>query len=497
MTSSYFHMTKSRRSIKIGKFNWACWGGGLMLGVFGVRMTSSLWPLAIIIVGALVGLPIPDAGSPHAWALKKFRARRKHKKTEGVKIAPPLIGDNQEVSGAKLQLPRIVEAHVPERNNTARQLSLLTTDSQVYVTVVLCLEGASKDWVNADTPGKFGWDLDWINRIADALSASRETDQKFVMTHIHRPANAETGYSHNQRRVRAEVFDEDATGADANIGRNTIDSHEAAYGGGGQDYDYAFLRMPWPHRFNGSKIDLTDADRFKATPLWKTITRLLTAYNETGVNARFATRADLVELWDNIFVGNLSTRRMYQQRDKALGWEPQLDQPVSVTTGKPGLNTWMEYDGVYHVAGFVSRFNRTKLEPGFEPHTFKLDNDLFYTMSTVIDVLPKKKEKRKAREHERLLKVMYGQNPLNRGLSNPDEDAELADVLAERERLSDTPWRVAHRHHIFSVIGSEPEEALAHWDDLETQSQVLLDLKKVTDGDDVEEALLAQMALLF
>lgn len=507
MSGAFYHAINPKRSVKIGVFNVCCWIAGFALGVFGYWTLTSLWALLLIPAAVLIGFPVRDAGSPHAWLLKHWRAYRNYKKSNGVKIAPPLIGGNDAKQKSRLQQVIAAEAHVPERNHTATILNLLTTEAKTHLTVGLCLEGASKDWVNADGSGKFRWDLAWMQRVAEAVSTTSEPDLKFVMTHIHRPANREIGLSHNRSRVRqaaieaaakhdGQPLDIQTADADTIVGTTTVANFDLAYDTGGEDYDYAFLRMEWPRR-HGRKIDLRNAEHFKASSLYKIISRLLTAYDQMGVQARFASAENLCEAWDNVFVGDLGTRRMYRHRDAALERKPELDQPLSLTTGKPGLNTWLEYDGAYHVAGFVSKFNQEEVEPGFLPHTFQLENELSYALSTVISARPMKSEKRKAREHERWLKMVSGWNPLNKNLSNPDEDSQLFDVLSKRQRLSASKWRASDSYHIISVDGTEPDESHAHWDDLATQAQGLLDVKKLTNGDDIEEALLIQLGVLF
>ncbi len=510
------HTAPRKRPVRFHPFNFICWGLGVAIGLTGLYLTQQLQWLLAFPLGFVVGLPVKDYGSPHAWLLSKWRIRRAWKRAHGVLRRPPLSATGKKGTPlTKLDHVRLVEANILD-GPALTKLPLYTTTSGDDLTVLLLISGASPDWISGDGNDKFGWDLRFIAAMKHAFDATRTPAISYAMGRIQRPSNREPGLLYNKRRGNQDIFwaaaenhvhPEDAAKqasspeelAKATIGSQIHDNFDKIHAIAGGSTHYAALTLPWPTGHFGRKVDLANPIAFRKSALWKTLSKVAASYRACGIPARLPSTAEAEDFWTTALSHTeLPTQQFYQQLRGIAGEASEsngmLRVPMSAACTKEGV---IRIGGTYMMAGYATAFNRSNLYPGFQPNLAVLDNDVAYTFATYVDAKHIGSEKHRAREAERgrrMLRDLSG-GALNKGVSDPAHEMALADDISYRRELEDAGQRSGDGYFLFTVMARSDEDVLIKWEDTITQLGGIYEIEQLYDPEEVFDTVLAQLCI--
>lgn len=537
------HKALRKRPIRFGWFNWTVWAMGFVAGLVTLYFTQSLWALVILPTAFLVGIPVRDYGSPHAFLLKRHKARQAWKRDFGVLRRPPLGNIDRKgkptKNRTKLDDVRLVKAKILEGTRLI-DLPLLTTVEGNELTVPLLLSGASPDWVGDDLEGRMSWDQQFVASMKHAFDATRSPIIRYVMGRIQRPSNREPGLLYNMRRGNqtimeainrhereeaakarqpdeqaAETSQQDASPTEEPLTPEQIeDAVNVTIGGeihqlfddihsiAGDATHYAAITMPWPVKW-GKRLDLHDPIAVRRSSLWKTMDKVVAAYRANGIPARLPSVVETEDTWTTaLSVAELPQQQFYAQLRGMLtdlipeeGDGPQdLPVPLSARCYEGGV---VRIGQTYFIAGYATALNRQTLPVGFQRHAVRLDNDVYYTFATHVDCKLISGEKHRAREAERGRKMGRGVfgGFWNKGVSDPGFDKAISEDIRYRQELEDAGQRNGVGGFLFNVAATSIAEVVARWEDTITQLGGIYEIQKVVDPDDVFDVILGQLGV--
>lgn len=512
------HPAIRKRKHRIGIFSVAVWviGGGFAMYL--IVVTRNPWLFLLLVAVATIGAPLSDVGPPHRWVIREWHRRAQWRRDKGQMMVPALLG---EPKGPPCDMERVegVLARVNTQTGYAF-VPILTDESRDYATLALKLSGASPQWLQSDPAGKFAWNLQWFEGIAEALGITNDPEVEVIFTHIHRPADVERMIRLGKVRydkkysVAAQNAPETWEGT---LGRNLADRINGVYDIAGHPREYVFLRMPWPRAWKG-KIGVHDAGAFERSPLYRMILRIRGVFRQNGITAELLSPLETQELWDEFMnVTNLPAIRLYRQRNRDLEQlrskrrskeaQSKTDTPVdgspedktlelmmaqTLRSADPDTPGYLCYGGTYHIAGYVKEVKKDFLPPGFR-RGFNLDDDVYWTMSVYVRAKLRDTEAFKAKEAERGLNMTEGLNPLDKGVTDVTAQRQWQEAVNVRRRLDEASNRVPHSDMLVSVAGHSLKEAEARWKDMVVQLATIYDFERLYHRDDIEDALLAQL----
>lgn len=498
-------------------------GIGMVLLVSLNNITLAAFSLA---TGALVGWPVRDAGSPHAWLMKRYRMRAVTAKKDGAGTLPDTPLSAKRKTKNPWDQIQMVLASVRNPDGTVGVIPLFHTLDNDHLTVVLTTGGMSDQLAKAEGTDAFLQGMVWREGVAAALSSTNEPDVDFIVTWMSGGTDETRYFDLAHLRGRDPVFTAantpvsdlvtDEQQANATIGQVILATQGAVMKSSAQPTHFVAVRMLWPRK-RLRKIDLSNPAAFKASALWKTLKGVLGALKDQGFDVRFADAATANGICTRLLhSGSLQSYDTWGQRDRndvrygrtasprntpsgnMATWKP-TEESTAMPRSEDPEEQWPDggalcIDSTWHIAGFAHRVNRPYVEPDFSKR-FVIPPNTSYAVSLYIKTIPMKTHRRNTREAERMRRVIKDLDSRNAHLSNPEKDKAIAEVIASRQDVADALGRAGDGHLVFSVSSDSRMSAQMAWDELLEAVKDVYMLKPLMHPDHIRDALQAQLGM--
>lgn len=502
------HRSVEETSTPITTFNIVMWLLGFSGTIFGLWMTEALGMLFVLPVAILIGWPVKNHGSPHAYLIYRHN-KRKSWQDEHKKLRTPPLGSKprdgnplEPVENHPVIHAKYLSRSRGSKAETVRTIALLPNEAGTHVTFGLMLTGASHEWLQSDPAGKMAWDSTWMQLMGTALAATNDPDLKFGMVTLVTIPDKEEDHVWAQRRGDPRVMEatlakergeEGYDPVDALIGEFVHANTDEVYSIGGEARYALMVRMMWPTSF-GRRIDLVDPAAVRRSSLWKVISKLINAYDSSGIICSIATADELNDHWQHVIgLGELPTKHMYRQLRTQRTEEPQvftLATPESIDDGR----RWLRIGDCYFAAGYVKRVVRPTLDPGFQREAVVLPPGSSFSFLTWVNAPLLTSSKRRAANRERGHNFITGALPKDRGVTDIEGDRRLEAIIAARERLIDEGSTRSSEFNMTIVVKETSVEALdAFWDDVTNMLAGYYELERLCLGDEIQDVLCAHL----
>lgn len=454
------------------------------------------WRYLGIALFMILGLPITDYQHPTA-KLKLWIQKEQIELKGGVVEAPPLLRRTKpEKRTPKPTLTwrdtaTIVAAFPSPRGNI--NIPFLMSDG--YLTAILVDEGVPEEELEKDAGDRYYGDAALSRHAVLAICKTRQPHLVFGTSYLKEGADETEGYEYNIRRPNpdmkeaigkkepAERYDE----VDIDVADHAMEVHDAGYDNAGKGVNITWIEMPFPTNRAGKRINLGDASKVRSSDLMQTVMMVMQGYAQSNITVSMVETED--EL-NNLIRRGLCLREqrtidIQGQRDRELikkaekkgkvidrsklpgakrnGWRPRT---TSFGEDKEHDLGYMVIDGTCIAAGHMTEITNEVQTGGYMSGLLKVPTGISFAFTTIIEAPLVGYEKVRAKEKERWTKVAQGLLSYNDGLSTPEKNIQVDQIVEFRKMLAESSNRAGIITNIIVVMSDSVEALRFDWDDV-------------------------------
>ncbi len=493
MSAVWVHRLLDKRTHRLSWINWILMIGSPVSAFIAMAVAESFW-YALLLILFPFGLPVKDYGNIfYKWRIQ-IQSAQIWQHNGGVTEEPSLLRHANAKDKGKRKQPVIswegITTILMNVSVAGKEVNIPLLFDSSHVTALIKDDGLSEDALSGDAEDRYFDDLTLVRESIGALCKTRHPDVLFGTAYIKTKADPTLGYEYNRRRGNRDInasmgaseptarFDE----SDMIIGEHAIETHDTGYHNAGRAYNLSWIRMPFPRNRLGQKVDLTKAHKVRETAFFRTVTDVMRAFKACGIGAELLEEGDLnLLLLSGFNVAELTTIYAQGQRDRELVKRQLVGSRSETASAKPGRWRprttsfgyseehglgYMVLDGTFVAAGHVDAVTRKDQAGGYMSSLLTMPSDISFAFVSIIDAPIIGYEKFNAKEKERWTKIAFGLFSVDDGLSKPDRDIKVNQVVEMRRKLHESGDRAGNLTNLALVFSDSVQALRYDWDDV-------------------------------